>query len=782
MKKTAFLVSLMTIFSLAGFTDGTDQEDKSLSPYFFVKTDDPAVDRLPLKSVVADVRIAGLIADVVIVQQYRNEGMKPIEAIYVFPGSTRAAVYAMKMKIGERTITAKIEEKEKARNDYEQAKTVGKSASLLEQERPNVFQMSVANIMPGDVISVELSYTELLVPEDGVYEFIYPTVVGPRYSGSEEKPVATTENWVSNPYTHEGELPAYSFDLSVYVTSPVPLSDVSCSTHKVNIDYKSKKKAEIVLSDDDKFGGNRDFILRYKLKGEKLESGIMLFEGEDENFFLATIQPPRVVKPETIPPREYVFIVDVSGSMYGFPLDVSKALLKDLIGSLKPGDKFNVLQFAGGSNLMAERSLDANTENINQAINFIDNMQGGGGTELLPALKKALALKGTENYSRTFIIATDGYVDVEKQTFDLIRNNLGNANFFPFGIGSSVNRYIIEGMAHVGQGLPFVVTNETEARPIAEKFRKYILNPVLTNIQVKYEGFIAYDIEPASIPDVLSERPVVIFGKWKGNPEGRMILTGNSGTGGVTTEIDIASVRPDDNNSALRYLWARERIKMLDDYAQLSYGQETAKEALNLGLKYNLLTQYTSFIAIDSEVRNNEGNPTAVNQPLPLPEGVSDYAVGGCQSYRSSSNSSGNWLFGRGSKSAKELKTTDATMSIDEEYLTEPPSAEEPAIFAAVEQMPSFIGGVDKLKKFLEKNMIYPIDALNAGIDGDVMVGFVVGPDGSISGINIVKSVFHSLDIEAIRLIRLTDKMWSPGLQGGVPVNVNIVIKVEFKI
>ncbi|MBN1338779.1 MAG: TonB family protein, partial [Bacteroidales bacterium] len=756
MKKTVFLIQFLTWISLTGMSDETLQADKSQSPCFFVMTDDPSVDRLPLKSVVADVSIAGFIADVIIVQQYKNEGRRPIEAVYIFPGSTRAAVYAMKMKIGERTITAKIEEREQAREDYEQAKNDGKNASLLEQQKPNVFQMNVANIMPGDVISVELCYTELLIPENGMYEFVYPTVVGPRYSSQEEKALAATNQWISNPYTHEGELPSYTFDLRVTLTSPVPLSEVSCRSHKVNIDYSSAKKAAISIPEQDKSGGNRDFILNYTLKGEKIESGIMLYEGKEENFFLATIQPPKVITPEIIPPREYVFIVDVSGSMYGFPLEVSKVLLKNLIGSLRPGDKFNVLQFAGSSGLMAEKSLDASAGNIKSALGFIDNLQGGGGTELLPALKKALSLKGTENYSRTFIIVTDGYVEVEKQTFDLIRENLGIANFFPFGIGSSVNRYIIEGMAHAGQGIPFVITDEAEAESTAEKFLKYVQSPVMTNIRVKYEGFSAYDVEPASIPDVLSDRPVVIFGKWKGNPGGRIILTGNSGTKEVSREIDIASARPDAANAALKYLWARERIRMLDDYSRVSYEETTGKEALGLGLKYNLLTQYTSFIAIDSEVRNLNGKPATVNQPLPLPEGVSDYAVGACQSYKKSSNS-GTWSFtGKGSRPANVQRLEEVSIPGDAE--PEEPVKEDPLVFAVAEQMPSFIGGVEKLKKFFDKNMIYPTDALNDGIDGDVLVEFLIGPDGSVTAISIFTSVFPSLDREAVRLIKLTDK------------------------
>ena len=242
--------------------------DKTLSPYFFVKSNNPNLDQLPLKATFAEVNIAGVIANVSVVQEYANEGKNPIEAIYVFPASTRAAVYSMKMTIGERTIVAKISEREKARKDYEEAKQQGKSASLLEQDRPNVFQMNVANIMPGDHIRVELRYTELLIPEDGVYEFVYPTVVGPRYSNQPAVTAPPREQWVSNPYTHEGEKPMYDFNITCSLSTGLAVSDVKCSTHKTDIKFDSPSDASVTLMPEEKNGGNRDFILRYRLAGD----------------------------------------------------------------------------------------------------------------------------------------------------------------------------------------------------------------------------------------------------------------------------------------------------------------------------------------------------------------------------------------------------------------------------------------------------------------------------------------------------------------------------------
>lgn len=603
--------------------------DRTLSPYFFVVSDDPSLDQLPLKATSVMANIAGVIADVKVTQVYKNEGKRPIEAVYIFPASTRAAVYGMKMTIGQRTIIAQIKEKAEARKEYEKAKEEGKSASLLEQHRPNVFQMNVANILPGDEIKVELSYTELLVPEEGVYEFMYPTVVGPRYSNQSAETAPESERWVQNPYTHEGETPSYTYDITVNLSTGIPINEIASASHKVKVEYEGKALAVVKLDESERFGGNRDFILKYRLSGGQIESGLLLYEGGNENFFLLMLEPPKRVEVSQIPPREYIFILDVSGSMHGFPLDISKALMRDLISHLRPTDRFNCLLFSGGSTVMAERSVPATEENINMALKIIDYQRGGGGTELIPALQRAFALPSEEGVSRTIVLATDGYVSVEKEAFELIRKNLDKANVFAFGIGTGVNRFLIEGIARAGMGEAFVVTQPQEAKIQAERFRKYIESPLLTKIRVDFSGFDAYDVEPASIPDLFAERPVIIFGKWKGHRFGTIKIYGLTGQQTYGKQFDLSAVEQNPKNSALRYLWARHRIAILSDLNKLDPNDKRVKEVTELGLRYSLLTDYTSFVAVDSEVRLKDAKSTTIKQPLPLPQGVSDYAVGG---------------------------------------------------------------------------------------------------------------------------------------------------------
>jgi Ca-activated chloride channel homolog len=604
------------------------EADKTLSPYFFVKSDNSQVDQLPLKSTRSDVTISGIIADVRVTQVYKNEGKNTLEAIYVFPASTRAAVYAMKMTIGERTLVANIQEKQKAREQYEQALAEGKTASLLEQQRPNVFQMNVGNILPGDEIQVELKYTEALVPEAGVYEFVYPTVVGPRYSNQPAAAAPASEKWVANPYLHSGEVAPFTFAFTLSLHAGLPIAKLTSPSHELDVRYDGASDAQVALKDN-VAGNNRDVVIRYALAGDQIESGMLLHQGQKENYFLLMLEPPKRVATKSIVPREYIFVVDVSGSMHGFPLDTTKALMKNLLGSLRPTDFFNVMTFSGDNAVLAPHSLSATQANLQKAIAVIDQEQGGGGTELMPALRAAMALpRAEENISRSMIVVTDGYVSVEKDALTYIRKNLNRGNVFAFGIGSSVNRYLIEGMAHAGMGEPFIVLNPEQAAGKAQAFKTYVESPVLTDIQVAFKGFQAYDVEPVAIPDLFAEKPVMVFGKYRGAAAGRAVITGKTSESDYRREIEIHGGQAADN-PALRYLWARQRIRMLSDMNQLESSDPLVREVTQLGLEYNLLTDYTSFVAVDSLRRADGKNRTTVNQPLPLPQGVSDLAVGG---------------------------------------------------------------------------------------------------------------------------------------------------------
>jgi Ca-activated chloride channel family protein len=622
---------------------GGEGAKHSLSPYLYVAGGDPEKDQVPLKKTWAEVDIAGVIAAVKVHQVFENTGSKTIEAVYVFPASTRAAVHAMRMKIGQRTIEAKIERKAEARAQYEAAKQAGKRASLLEQERPNVFTTSVANIMPGDRIEVELDYSELVVPEDAIYEFVYPTVVGPRYAGGANP---KTDQWMANPHLSEGKAEPYTWDIKVRLQTGIGLKEVSSPSHKIAVTYLGASSAEIKL--DQTGGGNKDFVLRYRLAGDKIETGLLQYEEPPtgrpypaEKFFALLVEPPKRPQLADIPGREYIFLLDVSGSMHGFPLDTTKELMRHLLPNLRPTDHFNIVAFSGANWTWSPKGSRPATEaNVKEGIDDILKMHGGGGTELMGGLQAAYAVPPVgKGVSRTVVVVTDGYVGVEAQAFRFIRERLDQANLFAFGIGSSVNRGLIEGMARAGLGEPFVVLGPQKAAEQAEKLRKMIDRPLLTDVEARFGDAGAYEVAPEKIPDLLAERPLLIYGKYKGDKPTRIELTGRTGRGAWRHTIDLRPADARPQNQALRALWARKWVEILEDELHMGGGQPVENAITDLGLFYSLLTPFTSFVAIDSEVVNRTGKSETVRQPLPMPEGVSNYAVGQAEQMRLSAAS-----------------------------------------------------------------------------------------------------------------------------------------------
>jgi len=605
----------------------TPPPTRSLAPYFVVEGSTPGVETLPLKRTEVEATIAGVIADVVVTQVYRNDGEAPIDARYVFPASTRAAVYALRLRIGERAVEAQIREKVQARREFDQAKREGRSASLLEQQRPNVMTLAIANVMPGDEIAVELRYTETIVPEEGTYRFVFPTVVGPRYNGAAGSESHKAEAWVAQPTLRAGRKTGASFALKATLKSPLPISNIRSPSHELKVSGEGEREAQLELSADTAHA-DRDVVIDYTLAGPAINAGLMLHEGADANYFLLLAQPPAAVAPADVVAREYVFIVDVSGSMNGFPLATAKTLLRELIARLRPSDSFNLIPFAGGNSLLAPSSLPATPQNVARAIRFLDGQNGSGGTELLPALRTALAMPAEDGRARSFVVVTDGYVTIEKEAFELVAANLGRANLFAFGIGSSVNRHLIEGLARAGRGEPFFVLNAQQAEAEAARLRAMIEQPLLTRIRVKFDGFDAYDLDTPQLPDLFAQRPIVLSGRYRGKPQGRIVIEGIAAGGAVTIPIDVARAAVSDPTPALRLLWARSRIAQLGDFNRVQPDSATAREITQLGLTHALLTEFTSFIAADRVVRNPGGAAATVDQPLPLPQGVSELAVG----------------------------------------------------------------------------------------------------------------------------------------------------------
>lgn len=737
-----------------------DNGDETCSPYFFVKSNDPNKSWMPLKSTRAYVEITGNIAKVKVEQIYENKSKRKLDAIYIFPGSTRAAVYGLDMTVGKRVIHAEVKEREQARREFEEARREGKRATLLEQDRPNVFKMEVSNIGPGEKIKVEMYYTELLEYRDKIYEFVYPTAVGPRYS-------TTNEEFVQRSIEQLMSQHKPTFDIDVVIDGAIPVQSVASPSHTLKMNRITENATAIVMQKPLDEAPGKDFILQYSLQGGEVLGGLTLYEHHDEKFFLFMMQAPRKSKESMIMPREYIFIVDVSGSMRGYPLEVSKSILRKLISSLKPTDRFNVLLFESSRSMLSDVSLPATSENINKALKVIDQRRGGGGTELYAALETAFQYKDPtlDNYARTFIIATDGYVTVESKAFKLIRDNLNKATFVPLGIGEGVNRHLIEGMAWAGASEPFIITNKTEAEEVGSRLIQTVSQPMFSQIQVDWGGFEVYDTYPQTIPDVFTDRPIVVFGKYKGTPKGVVELKGKTAMGDFAMKVPVSSATR-TKNQALRYLWARNKIRYLSDYASYfdqdvhyyypsDEGNKHKKEIVDLGLKYNLLTAYTSFLAVDEQQKRPADQHAATQQMMSFTPPV--------------------------------ISSADCEMSSMEEIVLHKdvaPVPEQPVeskVFSIAEVMPSFPGGDKALMEYISQQLVYPDSAKINGIEGRVILRFKVKASGEIDEIEVLRSLSKDCDKEAIRIIKEMP-LWMPGKQNGQAVDVYFTLPIRFSL
>lgn len=591
--------------------------DTASAPY--LAASDGSVEQLPLLQTQVDATIAGVIANVEVRQVYENRGSTAIEAIYVFPGSSRAAVHALTLRVGDRVVRADIREKDTARKEYDTARAEGKTASLLEQLDPSMFRMSVANVLPGDRVEVSLQYTELLAPTKGEYEFFFPNTVGNRYAAAGDAPVDT-------PTSSDKAVTDYALDIRVKLIGALPLQQVGSTSHAVDVARPNDSEALVTLAEAAQAAAStNDYVLRFRYAGDAIDSGMLLFadpaKPADGGYFLLLAEPPAAVATGAVPPREFVFVVDVSGSMAGQPLDIVKDLMADLLGALRPGDTFNVALFAGGSKVLEPGAmLPANEDTIKRARKLIDASDVGGGTDLMPALEVAYALPTSAGRARSVVIVTDGAIWAGGAASRQIRDQLGQANTFVFGIGPSVEREVIERLARAGAGEPFIVDELGRGGEVARQLRDYVDRPLLTDILLTPEGVATSELEPDHVPDLLAERPIVVVGRYSGTQAGAISIQGSTGAGPWRQDVMLDPALASSALEGVRHLWARARIQRLLDEQSGGWSQADTKATDHsaaitaLGLEYSLLTPYTSFVAVDEVVRN-DGTSVAVEQP-----------------------------------------------------------------------------------------------------------------------------------------------------------------------
>ncbi len=598
---------------------------------------------LPLRHTAVDAQVAGAVASVKVTQHFVNPSSGPIEAVYVFPLPHRAAVYGMTITVGNRRIRAVVKERRKARAVYLRARAAGKTAALLEQERPNIFTQSVANIMPGEQIRVELKYVEDLLPDGARYEFVFPMVVGPRYMGG-SAPARTSsggKGWardsrrvpdasrISPRLLRKGKRPGRDISLRLRIDGGgVAVKHLRVITHGASV--SDNQGVPTVTLDPADTIPNKDFVARYQLSGARPEVGVLTHRDARGGHLLLMIQPREKMRPEHIAPREFVFVVDNSGSMYGFPMQQARAVMRRSLKSLRNRDTFQVIKFAGAPDQLARRPLFATQANIRRGMRYIKRMQGGGGTEFLPALQRALRAPKDPTRARVVLFITDGYIGYEHEVLRYLRKYGGESNIFALGIGSSVNRFLIDGMARIGGGRPFYLLNQENASAKVEKIFSTISRPSMTNIDLEWRGVSVSDMSPRAIPDLFGGRPVVLAGRFSGSGQGTVTVHGRLAGKPFRKEVKVSlPARPGGSNEAVAYLWARRRIaNQMDRYATEQGEQKAIKKSVtSTALAYNLMSRFTSLVAVDERVRNITGQSKRADVPVPLPAGVSERAA-----------------------------------------------------------------------------------------------------------------------------------------------------------
>jgi Ca-activated chloride channel family protein len=626
--------------------------DQSAGSLGIIGKDGSVKSTCPLRHTEVRGAISGFLARVTVTQIFENTASQKIEAVYTFPLPDHAAVDDMTVQIGSRTVRGVIRKREEARAIYEQAKQTGHVAALLDQERPNIFTQSVANILPGEQVTVTISYLQTLEYEAGAYQFVFPMVVGPRYipgqpigkqaggwaPDTDQVPDASR---ITPPVTPQGTRAGHDISIEVAIDAGVPLLELSSSTHELEVERTGASSANVKLKNLVEIP-NQDFILKYDVAGEQISDAV-LSQSESQTvsraksaeggYFTLILQPPAQLPESDITPKELVFVLDTSGSMMGFPIEKAKELINHALDELYPGDTFNLITFSGDTRILFPAPVYPTAENIRKARAVLNAQRGWGGTEMMTAIRAALAPSDSQDHLRIVCFLTDGEVGNDLGILGEIQKH-PNARVFAYGIGNSVNRFLITSMARAGRGDSEVVTLNDKADRAAHRLYQHLRSPVLTDVSIDWHGLPVTDVYPKNIPDLFTGNPLVLSGRYTAAATGSIVIHGKRAGEDFTREIPVHLNGTTNDSGILPAFWARRKIDdlMSQDWSGLQNGNlkpEVQKEITQLGLAYRLMTQFTSFVAVEERVVTTNGKPQRVEVPVEMPKGMSYEGVFG---------------------------------------------------------------------------------------------------------------------------------------------------------
>ena len=582
---------------------------------------------VPLEHTAVNATIDGFISQVGVTQRFHNPYSGKIEAVYVFPLPQDSAVSDFIMTVGDRTIRGIIRQREEAQRIYEQARAQGHVASLLQQERPNIFTQKVANIESGKSIDIDITYFGTLPYRNGGFEFVFPMVVGPRYNPSgTTDPIAalprggaagSSNSGTAVTYLPPNERSGHDIDITLTLDAGVSIESMDSTTHAVSVDQTSATTAVVTLSPLDTIP-NRDFVFTWHVAGKDLKTAVLTHRDQRGGFFSCMIVPPAELTSIDRAPMEMVFVLDTSGSMRGQPMNIARQAVKRALRKMRSGDTFQIIRFAQGATQMAAQPIAATPDNVERGIRYLDGLEAGGGTNMIHGIRSALGFHHDDTHVRSVVFLTDGYIGNESDILGEIGRNLGDARIFSFGIGSSPNSYLLQRMADIGHGQASYIGLDASRVGAMDEFFEMTSHPAMHDVVIDL-GDDVTDVFPSNVPDVFVDRPIFITGRLGDGFDGDIKITGR--VGGEEIELDV-EWGGDADRPALAQIWARSLIRELND--PLTWSQEDGLDdrILKTALAYNLASAYTSFVAVDSSIVTEGDYGTTVHVPVPMPAGV----------------------------------------------------------------------------------------------------------------------------------------------------------------
>lgn len=588
-----------------------------------VQTDE-GLRELPLQESTFETLVVGTVAETTITQVFANPFNEPIEAVYAFPLHQRAAVDDYWIHVGERSLHGEIHRRQDANDIYDEAKAKGQRASLLEQERPNVFTQSVANIPPGESIEIQMHVVQPIAQEAGRGTLSLPTVVGPRFipgtatgragagvsPDTDEVPDASK---ITPPVLNPKSSACAPLLITVDIESPLSIGGLVSANHTITSNAGNgvttvELAAGATLA-------NRDFELSWKMSGDATQAAVMTQPDADGGgAFTLTLVPPASLEADEAVPRDLIFVVDNSGSMGGKPMDTAKAVMREAIAAMGPEDRFTVLRFSESASKLSPGLLGNTERNRRRGLKYVDDMRGMGGTHMRAGIEAALALAQSSDRVPMVLLLTDGYIGNEAAIFELTDEHLGHARIFGLGVGAAPNRFLLDGLSTVGRGAVSYVGMTETVEQVVERFYRRIASPALRDISIDWGTLPVKDVAPQRIPDLFVGQPIVVYGRYASEGTGTVVVEGWQGKTKARFEVEV-DLAEGSSGTGLRSMWARTRIEELLRDPEVFRLDSAARDqrtetATKLALSYRVLTEHTAFVAVDNEVVTKDAAKT----------------------------------------------------------------------------------------------------------------------------------------------------------------------------